>query len=52
MSSGEIVAGQRDLGANAVHLNHGSALKGIANNVGIHYTTVNRVMMKAAVRKK
>jgi hypothetical protein len=43
---------QRDIGINAAHMSHGHTLEEIADYLGIHYTTVSKVIAKAAVSKK
>jgi len=43
---------QRDRSINAAHMSHGYTLKEIADYLGIHYTTVSKVIAKAAVSKK
>jgi len=50
--SGQEVMGQRDEGINAAHLSYGYTLKEIADYLGIHYTTVSKVIGKAEVNKK
>jgi putative transposase len=43
---------QRDLSIYTAHMNHGYRLKEIADYLGIHYTTVSKVIAKAAVTRK
>jgi len=43
---------KRDRSINAAHMSHGYTLKEIADYLGIHYTTVSKVIAKAAVSKK
>ncbi|MGA2468606.1 MAG: transposase, partial [Thermodesulfobacteriota bacterium] len=50
--SGQKAKAQRDIGINAAHMSHGYTLKEIADHLGIHYTTVRKVIAKAAVSKK
>jgi len=50
--SGKEVKGQRDKGIDAAHMNYGYTLKEIADHLGIHYTTVSKVIGKAGVNKK
>ena len=50
--SGKEVKGQRDKGIDAAHMNYGYTLKEIADYLGIHYTTVSKVIGKVDVNKK
>jgi len=50
--SGQKAKAQRDIDINAAHMSHGYTLKEIADHLGIHYTTVRKVIAKAAVSKK
>jgi putative transposase len=43
---------QRDIGIHAAHMSHGYTLKEIADYLRIHYTTVSKVIAKAAENKK
>jgi hypothetical protein len=49
---GKKAKAQRDISINAAHMSHGYTLKEIADYLGIHYTTVSKVIAKAAVSKK
>jgi hypothetical protein len=49
---GKKAKAQRDISINAAHMSHGYTLKEIADYLGIHYTTVSKVVGKAAVSKK
>jgi len=44
--------GQRDIGINAAHMSYGYNLKEIADYLGIHYTTVSKVIGKTRTGKK
>jgi len=44
--------GQRDTGINIAHMGYGYTLKEIADYLGIHYTTVSKLIGKAEVNKK
>jgi DNA-binding MarR family transcriptional regulator len=46
------VQAQRDISINAAHMSHGYTLKEIADYLRIHYTTVSKVIAKAAAGKK
>jgi hypothetical protein len=50
--SGQKARAQRDISINAAHMSHGYTLKEIADYLRIHYTTVSKVIAKAAVSKK
>jgi hypothetical protein len=50
--SGQKVKGQRDMGINIAHISYGYTLKEIADYLGIHYTTVSKVIGKAEVNNK
>jgi putative transposase len=50
--SGQEAKGQRDMSINTAHMSHGYTLKEIADYLGIHYTTVSKVIAKAGVSKK
>jgi hypothetical protein len=52
MFRGEKAKGQRDKCIHAAHLSHGYTLKEIADHLGIHYTTVSKVIAKAGLGKK
>jgi putative transposase len=43
---------QRDLGVKSAHMSHGYTLKEIADYLGIHYTTVSKVITKGGADKK
>jgi putative transposase len=43
---------QRNIRINAAHIRHGYALKEIADYLQIHYSTVSKVIAKAAINKK
>jgi len=43
---------QRDISINVAHMSHGYTLKEIADYLGIHYTTVSKVIAKAVGCKK
>jgi REP element-mobilizing transposase RayT len=49
--SGQKSTAERDTGINIAHVNHGYTLKEIADHLGIHYTTVSRVITKKAANK-
>ena len=49
---GKEAKGQRDLGVQSAHMSHGYTLKEIADYLGIHYTTVSKVIAKGGVGKK
>jgi len=48
---GQKAKAQRDIWIGAAHMSHGYTLKEIADYLGIHYTTVSKVIAKAAVSK-
>jgi len=50
--SGQEAKGQRDMGINTAHMSYGYSLKEIADYLGIHYTTVSKVIGKAEINKK
>ena len=50
--SGQEAKGQRDMNINTAHMSHGYTLKEIADYLGIHYTTVSKVIAKAEVSNK
>jgi putative transposase len=43
---------QRNIGIKDAHMSHGYKLKEIADHLGIHYTTVSKVIGKVVVSKK
>jgi REP element-mobilizing transposase RayT len=43
---------QRDISINMAHMTHGYTLKEIGDYLGIHYTTVSKVIAREAVSKK
>jgi putative transposase len=47
--SGQKTKAKRDRSINVAQMNHGYTLKEIADYLGIHYTTVSKVIAKAAV---
>jgi hypothetical protein len=47
--SGREAKGPRDTGINTAHMSYGYTLKEIAGYLGIHYTTVSKVIGKAEV---
>lgn len=49
---GQGTKGQRDACINAAHMNYGYTLKEIADCLGIHYTTVSKVIGKTELKKK
>jgi len=48
--SGQETKGKRDIHINTAHMTHGYTLKEIADYLGIHYTTVSKVIGKAVTR--
>jgi len=50
--SGQKTKVQRDISINDAHMSHGYTLKEIADHLGIHYTTVSKVIRKAVASKK
>ena len=50
--SGQEGKAQRDIRINAAHLNHGYTLKEIADYLQIHYSTVSKVIGRAAINRK
>jgi REP element-mobilizing transposase RayT len=50
--SGQEAKGKRDRAINAAHMSYGYTLKEIADYLGIHYTTVSKVIGRAGVNKK
>ena len=50
--SGQKAKGQRDKRIHAAHMRHGYTLKEIADYLGIHYTTVSKVIGKAGLTNK
>jgi len=50
--SGQKAKAQRDISINTAHMSHGHTLEEIADSLGIHYTTVSKVIAKEAVSKK
>ena len=49
---GQKAKAQRNIGIDAAHMSHGYTLKEIADYLQIHYTTVSKVLTRAAVRKR
>jgi len=49
---GQEAKGQRDTGINTVHMSYRYTLKEIADYLGIHYTTVSKVIGKIGINKK
>jgi putative transposase len=49
---GQKAKAQRDKSINIAHMNHGYTMKEIAEYLGIHYTTISKVIVKTAVYKK
>ena len=43
---------ERDAGIHTAHMNYGYGLKEIADYLGIHYTTVSKVIAKAVATRK
>jgi len=50
--SGQEANGQRDIRINAAHLSYGYTLKEIADYLGIHYTTVSKVIGRGGASRK
>ena len=50
--SGQKSIAKRDTGINIAHMNHGYTLKEISDHLGIHYTTVSKVITKTAANKR
>jgi hypothetical protein len=49
---GQKLKTQRDISINMAHMTHGYTLKEIGDYLGIHYTTVSKVIAREAVSKK
>jgi hypothetical protein len=46
--SGQKAKAKRDISINVAHMSYGYTLKEIADYLGIHYTTISKVIVKAA----